>query len=444
MSPTHRARPALKGEPAIATPQSHVHFSLPPVERRQLPNGARLLAAHNGASETTVLSGMIVGGAALDPTGREGLASFTASVAQRATTEQSYEQIYDRLDALGASLGMGAGTHTVSFHAKCLSRDWEALAALVIELLRGPSFPQAEFDKARGELLTSLRQVDQDTGSVAARDLGHLVYPEGHPFHHPTHGYYHSVEPLTRDDLADCHRRLARPDALTLTVVGNVAPGQALDTLDGLVADWERPATPLAQPAFDAAHPAEPQRTETVLADKTQCDIALGFKAIPRSHDDWYALDQATQIVGGMGLMGRLGDNVRDRQGLAYYVYARTQDSFGDALWSVRAGVNPANVEKACDSILHEIRTIQDDPVADQELADVQSYLVGVLPLRLETNDGVAGTLNGMALYDLGDDYVERYPDIIRSVTKADIQRTAQAHLTAERHSLAIAGPARS
>ena len=68
--------------------------------------------------------------------------------------------------------------------------------------------------------------------------------------------------------------------------------------------------------------------------------------------------------------MGRLGDNVRDRQGLAYYAYARQAQSLGDGLWAIRAGVNPANVDRAVASSLDEIRRIQDEPVADEELAD--------------------------------------------------------------------------
>ena len=432
----------MRETPAIATPASS--FSLPPVERRRLANGARLAAARRTTSETAVLAGLLVGGATRDPQGREGLTSLATAVAHRATASRSYDAIYDELDALGASLSMGAGPDAIDIAGKCLSRDWRVLAELMVDVLRRPAFPEDELAKARGQALTHLRQLDQDTRSVAERELGHLVYPEGHPLRAPVIGYHASLEALSRDDLVGCHASGSRPDTLILTLVGNVPSGDALGVLAGLLADWERPAEAPRQPSLAAEHPADAQRAEFAMADKTQSDIALGFKGIPRTHPDWVALDQATQIVGGMGLMGRLGDSVRDRQGLAYYVYARQREGFGDGLWTVRAGVNPANVDQAVASSLDEVRRIQDEPVSDQELADVQSYLVGVLPIRLETNDGIAGALNSIELYGLGDDYVERYPSIIRSVTRDDIQRAAQGHLTAERYSLAIAGPARS
>jgi len=414
----------------------------PDVVRRRLPNGTRLIAVENHASETVVTAGMLVGGSVLDPPGREGLANLMAAVAQRATTRRSYDQIYDELDSLGASLAMGAGAHAVSFRVKCLGRHWPAVADVLVDILRSPSFPDSELQRARGEILTTLREYDQSTRMVASRELAHLAYPEGHPFRHPSYGYRASVEAIARDDLALCHERLFRPDALILTVAGDVAAGQALDKLAELLGDASAPSDPLPTPELAATHPPQAQRAVFPLADKTQADIALGFKAIPRRHPDFDALDQATEIIGGIGLMGRLGDNVRDRQGLAYYVFARLAEGFGDALWSVCAGVNPANVERAVASTLDEIRRLQDEPVTEQELADCQNYLVGALPIQLETNDGLAGTLNHIELFGLGDDYIQRFPALVRSVTRDAVQRAAQAHLTADRYSLAIAGPA--
>lgn len=406
-----------------------------------MPNGARLLAVENSASETVVLAGLMAGGTALDPAGREGLVNLTTAVAQRATASRSYDQIYDLLDSLGASFSMGAGRHAVAFRAKCLRRHWPAVAEVLVDILRRPSFPEAEFQKARGEILTTLRELDQSTRMVASRELAHLVYPQGHPLRHPPYGYRPVVEAIGRDELAACHHQLFRPDVLIFTIAGHVAAEDALRTLEGMVGDWAPPAEPLPRLDLAAVHPPAAQKAIFPLADKSQADIALGFKAIPRGHPDFDALDQATEIIGGIGLMGRLGDNVRDRQGLAYYVFAHLDESMGDALWSVAAGVNPANLQRAIASILDEIKRIQDEPVPEDELADCQNYLVGAMPIHLETSDGLAAALNNAELFQLGDDYLHRYPELVRRVSREDVQRAAQAHFTAERYSLAIAGP---
>ena len=409
------------------------------VARRTLPNGVRVVACRNPDGESVVIAGLVVGGAALDPQGREGLANFAATVAQRATTSRSYEQLHDTLDSLGAAFSMGCGRHAISFRAKCVRGHWRTVAELAADVLRNASFPEEEVEKARGELLTALRQDDDNTRFVADRELGHLVYPEGHPYRHPVVGYRRSVEAVSRDDLAACHERLFKPGALIVAVVGDLDPDEVFETMGGLVADWDGspPATPdLAVPPLEAT-----RRKTVAMADKSQADIALGFPAIGRQHPDFYALSQATEIIGRLGLMGRLGENIRDKQGLAYYVYATFERAFGPALWSAHAGVNPANVQRATQGILEEVRRIQDEPVSDEEIADVQSHLVGVMPIMLETNDGVASTLASIALFDLGDDYLERYPELVRSVTKDDIQRAAQTYLNAETYALAVAGP---
>jgi zinc protease len=141
-------------------------------------------------------------------------------------------------------------------------------------------------------------------------------------------------------------------------------------------------------------------------------------------------------------MMGRLGDSVRDEQGLAYYVYSQLQAGSGAGPWLTIAGVNPANVQRAIDGILHEIRRLRDEAVQADELADSQSFLVGSMPLRLETNEGIANALLEMERHDLGLDYLLRYPQQIRSVTVEQIQQVARRYLDDAVYALAIAGPA--
>jgi len=141
-------------------------------------------------------------------------------------------------------------------------------------------------------------------------------------------------------------------------------------------------------------------------------------------------------------MMGRLGDSVREEQGLAYYVYSSQEAGPVDGLWFAAAGVNPANVEQAIDSIHEEFARLASESVSDEELADTQAYLTGVLPLQLETNDGVASTLLSIEWNGLGLDYLDRYNSLVYGVTADDVQRVAQTFLRADASALSVAGPA--
>src|SRR5262249_10251760 len=177
------------------------------------------------------------------------------------------------------------------------------------------------------------------------------------------------------------------------------------------------------------------------LAGKTQADIGLGLPALRRANPDFYALSLADLILGGLGLSGRLGTTVRDQLGLAYYVYSGVEASIGPTPWEVRAGVNPANVERAIEVILQEIAQIRADLVSDEELADAKSYLTGVLPLSLETNDGVAQLLQRIETFDLGLDYLDRYPGIINALTSEQVRDAAQRYLSTNHLVVVTAGP---
>ncbi|RME34948.1 MAG: insulinase family protein [Thermoflexia bacterium] len=146
-------------------------------------------------------------------------------------------------------------------------------------------------------------------------------------------------------------------------------------------------------------------------------------------------------VLGVFGLMGRLGEKVRDELGLAYYSYSRVEGGSGPGPWTVIAGVNPVNVPRALEAIRGEIRRIREERVPPKELADSQAFLVGSLPLRLETNEGVATAILDMERYNLGLDYLQRYGDLIREITPERIQAVAQRWLNPDAYVLALAGP---
>jgi zinc protease len=139
--------------------------------------------------------------------------------------------------------------------------------------------------------------------------------------------------------------------------------------------------------------------------------------------------------------MCRLGANVRDKQGLAYYAYSTIDAGRDASLWSSRAGVDPANIEKAIAGVVEEAERIRAELVTEEELADAKSFSTGVLPLALETNDGVAANLLAIEYFNLGLDYLDRYPAIINALTREQLLAAAQSHLDPARFAIAVAKP---
>jgi zinc protease len=149
----------------------------------------------------------------------------------------------------------------------------------------------------------------------------------------------------------------------------------------------------------------------------------------------------ANTILGVFGMMGRLGKNVREKQGLAYYAFSRLQGGLGPAPWYVSTGVAPEKVEQAINSILHEIDRMQHEPIPEDELADSQAFRAGSLPVSLETNDGLAGVITDIEVYDLGLDYLQQLPDKFNAMTPESVQAAAQRYLSTEQIAVTVAGP---
>jgi zinc protease len=143
-------------------------------------------------------------------------------------------------------------------------------------------------------------------------------------------------------------------------------------------------------------------------------------------------------------MMGRIGNVIREQSGLAYYAYSSLSAGIGPGSWEVSAGVNPRNVEKAIDLILQELQAFTETGVSEEELSDSQDNFVGRLPLSLESNGGVANALLNIERYDLGLDYYQRYENMVRAVTPAQVLEVAHKYFDLQKLAIATAGPKKS
>jgi len=410
------------------------------ITRHALSNGIVLLTRPNFNSPSVALTGYLPCGALFDPDSKLGLADFTAAALMRGTARRDFQGIYDALESAGASLGFNGGTHTISFGGKALAEDLGLLLELLSESLREPVFPGDQVERLRAQLLTGLQIRAQDTGEMASLTFDQIVYT-GHPYSRPEEGYIETVQAISRQDLVDFHGRCFGPRGMVIVVVGAVEPAGVIAGVEKILGDWQNPQQP-EPPGLPSLTPLQDNQTRRVtIAGKYQADIVMGVAGPPRRSLDFMAAYLGNSVLGQFGMMGRIGDSVRERAGLAYYASSSLSGGLGPGPWSVSAGVDPANVEKAVDLIRQEIARFVSEPVSAGELADSQANYIGRLPLTLESNSGVAGALLNLERYDLGLDYYRRYPDLVREVTVEAVLEAASRYLHPERLGIAIAGP---
>lgn len=410
------------------------------ITRTVLSNGITILTRSNFNSPSVTLSGYLSAGSLFDSDEKLGLADFVTSALMRGTEKRSFEEIYDALESVGATLGFSAGTHTAGFSGHALVEDLPLLFELASEALRAPVFPKDEVERLRAQLLTGLAIRAQDTGDMASMAFDKIIFA-GHPYSRPDDGYPETIKTIRRDDLAEFRRSTFGPRGMTIAVVGAVEAGFVVEQVSHVLGDWQNPE----QPSLPELPPVKPlkkrARKNVALPGKSQSDIMVGVVGPGRRSPDFMPASLGNSVLGQFGMMGRIGDVIREQSGLAYYAYSSLSAGTGPGTWEVSAGVNPANVEKAIDLILRELQQFIEKGVSAEELRDSQDNFVGRLPLSLESNGGVANALLNIERYDLGLDYYLRYESLIRAVTPDQVLEVARKYLDLQKLAIATAGP---
>jgi zinc protease len=410
------------------------------ITRVELPNGITILTRSNFDSPSVVVTGYLDAGTSLDPDDKLGLAHFTAASLMRGTQKHPFQEIYSKLESAGASLGFGASVHNTGFGGRCLVEDLPLLFSLFSEALRIPSFPEDQVERLRDQILTSLSIQAQDTWDMASLIFDQILFA-GHPYARPDDGTPETIRAIDVDDLHSFQKRHFGPQGMVIVVVGGVSASEVIDRVQDALGDWENPEQIMPPDYPPVRALAEPVRRHIPLAGKSQTDLLMGSLAPKRNSPEYLAASVGNHILGQFGMMGRIGEVVREQAGLAYHAGTSLNAMLAAGSWEISAGVNPINLERAIDLIRKEIDRFVCEPVTAQELQDTQDNYIGRLPLSLESNGGVANSLLNLERFQLGLDYYRRLPQMIREITAGQVLETAKSYLHPENLLVVSSGP---
>lgn len=408
--------------------------------REVLDNGIVVLAQENTTTPAVAVNATFFKGTASEPPELPGVAYLMARTLDRGTELRSAEAIAELLDDRGVSLRIWATRHTFSVACICLAEDLQALLQLIGEIVRFPAFPDHEIDKRRLEAITAIRQDEDSTAVRSAHLVAEQLYGPEHPYGRPVKGHLETIDRLYRGDLLGFHRRTLAPSRLALAVAGDVPPLAVMDASAAAFGSWRS-----ASHVEDVVLPPPPRTARSVqtveMPGKSQADIAYGFTAIRRVDPRYYAYSMLNNVLGQFGLGGRLAENIRERQGMAYYAYSTLDATAGEGPLLIRAGVDPANVERTIEAIDAEVRGLCATGPTAAEMEDTRESLIGSIPRIFETNEAIADYLQSVEQFGLGLDYHEQLPGLLRQVSREEVTEAAREVLDPERAAIGVAGP---
>jgi predicted Zn-dependent peptidase len=405
-------------------------------ERHRLDNGLRVLTADLPRVQSVTCMIMLAAGSRYETPETNGIAHFAEHMFFKGTERRpTAREIGIEVDSLGGEFNAFTGKEYTGYYVKCAADYRDRALDVLVDMLRNSKFDPEEIEREKGVIVEEMNMYYDTPRDFIGGVYERLLYGD-QPLGWDIIGRKETVRGATRDTFLDYIQRWYQPERMVVGVAGRLDDG-CLDSIEQLLGDLEPEAT--GTPDAVTANGAGPQVT-IHHKDSDQAHLCLGVHSYPIVHPDRWALQMLATVL-GTGMSSRLFSEVREKRGLAYYVYA-TNQGYTDAgtLYS-QAGVDIGRSEEAVETIVREFRRIAEEPVPAEELEKARALAKGRFVLRLENPQG-------LIVYGLGrevlDDPAFEPEEVLAgydSVTVEDVQRVAQDVIASDRLKLALIGP---
>jgi len=402
--------------------------------------GIDVVTYPTAVKDVVVIVGVLPAGDAMAERGNIAIPTLAGMMLDRGTKTLDKFAIADSLENVGAEISYGVGTQSLEIRAKCLKKDLPMVLGLIAAELRTPALQGAEFAKAKQQFIGSLQASLQNTDARAEEAFGAAVFPADHPNRpHSIAEYLAAAKTASLDDLKAFYARYYGPAHMTLVLVGDVAADSARSEVTRVFSGWTGGQDYL-RPG-QVAMASGPRDLFVPLRDKTSVSVVMGQASGLRYRDpDALALRVGTAIL-GRGFTGRLMGIVRDQEGLTYSIGAGlSEDSVADGTWEISASFAPALLDKGIASTRRELQRWWSDGVTESELTDHKQGLIGAYFVGLSTTTGLADTIVTTIQRGYGLTWLDEYPEAVKSLTRAQVNRAIKAHLDPKSMVLAEAG----
>ncbi|GAB3263461.1 pitrilysin family protein [Larkinella harenae] len=425
-------KPASGPNPAV---------KVPPFWTDKLPNGLKMIGTKNDEVPEVALLFSVKGGHTLsanDPS-KAGIAQLTAALMNEATQNFSNEEINAKLEKLGSSIQIYASTEEIQVSVSSLTKNLDGTLALVEEKLFRPKFAQTDFDRLKKQQLELIANQSTQPVVIANKAYNKLLYGNDNIRSVPSSGTTKTVENITLDDVKSFYQKNFSPSVTNLVVVGDVDKATIVPKL-GFLKKWE--AKPVNLPKAPVAKKVDKTRIYLIDKDKAaQSEIRIGYLTdLPfDATGDYYRTGLANYILGG-AFNSRINMNLREDKGWTYGARSSFSSTKTPGPFTAQAGVKAAATDSSVVEFMKEITNYGKTGITDAELAFLKSSVGQRDALRYETSFQKALFLNQIIDYDLPGNFVEQQSQILKNMTKKEIDAIAKKRLPANNLIITVVG----
>jgi predicted Zn-dependent peptidase len=403
-----------------------------------LPSGIRLIEVPNRNTQTVTVMALFGVGSRHEKGHAEGIAHFLEHMLFKGTDKRpTASDINKELDSVGASSNAFTGKEYTGFWAQTEKKDLPLALDIISDILLHSKFDEREIENEKGAIIEEINMYEDAPMRDIPSVLENMLYA-GQSLGHDQLGSKENVRSFTRRDLLAFYRKHYTADNLIVAISGNFDASKIRAMVAQAFSQLPKAAKQI-KPVKNYDRQTAPE--VFIKYKKTdQTNFSLGFRALPIDHREQYALNVLDVILGG-NCSSRLFENVREKAGLAYYIYSFGEDFHDVGYFTVQSGVGNDKLDEALAMVLEEVRQMKTELVGAAELARAKSYVKGRMAISLESSSSLANFVTSQEILTGKILTPQEKFAKIQAVTAADVQRVAGMILTPERMNLALIGP---
>jgi zinc protease len=401
---------------------------VPEFYKTTFENGIKIIGSKSSETPRVYISMDIKGGHLFETDKiKNGTASFLAAMMNEGTTTKTAVEVENKLKELGSEIVFGGGGNSISAYVECYNDKITETMELFEDLFFNPRFEEKDFKTNKKAILQSISGNAYSGSYHAQKNLNEMFFGTDNPIGQMTLSNYSQASKITLEDIKAFHKNFLSPNLTNITIIGDVDQETALKGLSGLK-KWQNKN--LILPKYDK-FPAQVGKPQVFLINEDyakQTDLTIAFRSIPSEIFGDYLKASVMNFALGGAFNSRLNLNIREDKGWTYGIRSGfSTPSMGyPSVYYVAAGVKTSATDSSILEALREIKNYADNGITDDELVFTKKSLLGGEALRYESPSGKLGFLGTINNFNLDKDYNQKRADIIKNITKEEINAMAK------------------
>ncbi|MBN2059312.1 MAG: insulinase family protein [Deltaproteobacteria bacterium] len=401
-----------------------------------LQSGMRIIVKEDHRLPLVSLRMAMLGGTRLENEENSGISKFVSEMLLRGTDTRNASGIAETVESWPADLDSFSGRNSFGISAKFLRKDFYAGLKLLADIILNPSFPDAEIEKVRQDILAGIESKKESPFDQLSELFYKTLYTT-HPYAFPASGNRQSIKEISRLDLLKWYKELALPSNLVLSVTGGVREEELVASAEELFRDFDGQDARI--PGIAPESPLIMKREVHLEREGNQTHLMIGFLDVDLKSEANSIMDLVNTDLTGLG--GRLFRELRDKRSLAYSVTSFRRPGLETGVFGVYLACDPAKIDVAKKAVLNELESLRNSGLTAQELEQAKNKLIGGHAIEYQTNGSKAMQMALDELYGLGFDYHDEYIKRIKMVSVKDVKRVVEKIIKPEQCVIATVGP---